>query len=142
MATPRRMGTETSETRARLLDVTEQIMLEGRRRPAGRIVVYDGDGYLVAGALAELLALEGREVELITGHETIAPFCAETLEDVLVRQRLHECGVAMRAGTVLTGIQPGSLTFDDAPCDFGAHIVLVAPASALQRILETLTTPA
>src|SRR4029077_4729849 len=25
----------------------EQIMLEGRRPPAGRIVVYDGDGYLV-----------------------------------------------------------------------------------------------
>lgn len=28
MAKPRRMGTETSETRARLLDVTEQIMLD------------------------------------------------------------------------------------------------------------------
>ena len=28
MATPRRVGTETSETRARLLDVTEQIMLD------------------------------------------------------------------------------------------------------------------
>ena len=82
-------------------------MLEGKRPRAGRIVVYDGDGYLVAAALAELLAREGREVELVTGYDTIAPFCAETLEDVLVRERLHECGVAMRTGTVLTGIEPG-----------------------------------
>ena len=64
-------------------------MLEGKRPRAGRIVVYDGDGYLMAGALAELLAREGREVELVTGYDTIAPFCAETLEDVLVRERLH-----------------------------------------------------
>ena len=38
-------------------------------RAPGRIVVYDGDGYLVAGALAELLAREGREVELVTGYD-------------------------------------------------------------------------
>ena len=92
----------------------EQIMLAGRRPAAGRIVVYDADGYLVAGALAELLAREGREVELVSGHETIVPFCAETLEDVLVRERLRECGVAMRAGTVLKRIEPGSLTLEDA----------------------------
>jgi len=53
----------------------EQLMLGRKRPPAGRIVVYDGDGYLVAGALAELLAREGREVELVTGFPTIAPFC-------------------------------------------------------------------
>jgi dimethylamine/trimethylamine dehydrogenase len=79
----------------------EQIVLDGLRPPAGRIVVYDGDGYLVAAALAELLAREGRDVELVTGYETVAPFCAETLEDALVRARLHECGVAMRTGAVL-----------------------------------------
>jgi hypothetical protein len=33
MATARRMGSETSETRARILDVTKQIML-GRVEPA------------------------------------------------------------------------------------------------------------
>jgi dimethylamine/trimethylamine dehydrogenase len=91
----------------------EQVMLGRKRPPAGRIVVYDGDGYLVAGALAELLAREGREVELVTGFPTIAPFCSETLEDVLVRERLHECGVVMRIGTELQGIEPGSLTFTD-----------------------------
>ena len=92
----------------------EQVMLEGKRPRAGRIVVYDGDGYLMGSALAELLAREGRQVELVTGYETIAPFCAETLEDVLVRERLHACGVVMRTSTVLTGIEPGSLTCEDA----------------------------
>ena len=89
-------------------------MLGGQRPPPGRVVVYDGDGYLVGAALAELLAREGREVELVTGYATVAPFCAETLEDVLIRARLHECGVAIRTGTVLTGIEPGRLTCDDA----------------------------
>jgi dimethylamine/trimethylamine dehydrogenase len=92
----------------------EQVMLGRERPPAGRIVIYDGDGYLVAGALAELLAREGLEVELVTGFATIAPFCSETLEDVLIRERLHACGVVMRTGTVLKGIEPGRLTFDDA----------------------------
>ena len=60
------------------------------------------------GALAELLAREGREVELVTGYDTVAPFCAETLEDVLVRERLHELRRrACARGTVLTGIEPG-----------------------------------
>jgi dimethylamine/trimethylamine dehydrogenase len=92
----------------------EQVMLGGERPPAGRIVVFDGDGYLVAGALAELLAREGREVELVTGFGAIAPFCSETLEDVLIRERLHACGVVMRTGTVLQGIEPGRLMFHDA----------------------------
>src|SRR6185503_7596213 len=69
----------------------EQIVLGGQRPPPGRVVVYDGDGYLVADALAELLAREGRVVEFVTGYGSVAPFCAETLEDVLVRARLHEC---------------------------------------------------
>jgi len=91
----------------------EQIVLAGSRPPAGRIVVYDGDGYLVAAAVAELLAREGRQVELVTGYDSIAPFCAETLEDVLVRARLHECGVAMRTGAVITSIEPGRVIGDD-----------------------------
>jgi dimethylamine/trimethylamine dehydrogenase len=107
----------------------EQIVLGGQRPVPGRVVVYDGDGYLVAAALAELLAREGREVEFVTGYASVAPFCAETLEDVLIRARLHECGVAMRTGTVLTGIASSRLMCDDAdgePLDLhAAGVVLV-----------------
>jgi dimethylamine/trimethylamine dehydrogenase len=91
----------------------EQVMLEGKRPRAGRIVVYDAEGYFMASALAELVAREGRAVELVTGYDAIAPFCAETLEDVLVRERLHACGVVMRTATVLTGIEPGGVSCED-----------------------------
>ena len=37
----------------------EQVLLEGARPPGPRVVVYDGDGYFAAPALAELLAGEG-----------------------------------------------------------------------------------
>ena len=85
----------------------EQVLLEGKRPPGPRVVVYDGDGYFAAAGLAELLAGEGHEVELVTGYDTVAPFAAETLEDVLTRSRLHEAGVAMRRATTLAGIEPG-----------------------------------
>jgi dimethylamine/trimethylamine dehydrogenase len=92
----------------------EQIVVGGKRPPPGRVVVFDGDGYVVAAAVAELLAGEGREVELVTGFETIVPHSAEMLEDALTRRRLHECGVTMRAGTVLDAIAPGALQCTDA----------------------------
>ncbi|MDX6598187.1 MAG: dimethylamine/trimethylamine dehydrogenase [Gaiellales bacterium] len=120
----------------------EQIVLGGRRPAAGRIVVYDGEGYLVGAALAELLAREGREVEFVTGYATVAPFCAETLEDVLVRARLHECGVTMRTGTVLTGIEPGRLTCDDPdgePLELAAAgVVLVTQRVSLDALYHEL----
>ena len=72
------------------------MLLEGKRPPGRRVVVYDGDGYFAAAGLAELLAREGLSVDLVTGFETIAPFSAETLEDALNRRRLHEAGVRMR----------------------------------------------
>ena len=87
-----------AETPAAHILTPEQIMLGGLRPPPGRVVVYDGEGYLVAAALAEYLAREGREVEFVTGYGTVAPFSAETLEDALIRERLHECGVLMRTG--------------------------------------------
>ena len=111
----------------------EQVLLEGKRPPGRRVVVYDGDGYFAAAGLAELLAGEGHEVELVTGYDTVAPFAAETLEDVLTRSRLHEAGVAMRPATTLTGIQPGRV---DAENEFGEPFTIAADAVVLatQRV--------
>jgi dimethylamine/trimethylamine dehydrogenase len=94
--------------------LTPERIMHGERPPAGPIVVYDGDGYLVAAGVAELLACEGRTVELVTGFDTIAPFCSETLEDALIRERLHACGVVMRTGVVMSAIGPGALACSDA----------------------------
>src|SRR3954468_20286771 len=120
----------------------ESVVLDGRRPGSGRVVVYDGEGYLVGAALAELLAREGRDVEFVTGYATVAPFCAETLEDVLIRARLHECGVAIRTGTVLTGIEPGRLTCTDSdaePLELAvAGVVLVTQRVSLDALFDEL----
>src|SRR3954447_15038898 len=111
----------------------EQVLLEGKRPPGRRVVVYDGDGYFAAAGLAELLAGEGHEVELVTGYDTVAPFAAETLEDVLTRSRLHEAGVAMRRTTTLTGIEPARVNAEN---EFGEPVTIAADAVVLvtQRV--------
>jgi dimethylamine/trimethylamine dehydrogenase len=91
----------------------EQIVLEGKRPPGERVVVYDGEGYYAATGVAELLALEGCQVELVTLCDRIAAVCDETLEGPLVRQRLHEVGVGMRAGATLDRIQPDGVAGTD-----------------------------
>jgi dimethylamine/trimethylamine dehydrogenase len=88
----------------------EQIMLEGKRPPGKRVVVYDGEGYFTAAGIAELLALDGHQVELVTSLEQIAPICDETLEGPLLRQRLHHAGVRMHRGVTIERIAPGLLT--------------------------------
>jgi dimethylamine/trimethylamine dehydrogenase len=106
----------------------EQVMLEGKRPPGRRVVVYDGEGYFMAPGLAELLALEGYVVELVTSLHEISPFSYETLEQTFLRGRLHELGIAMREETVVTAIEPGRLT---AVHEFGDEVVLDADAIVL-----------
>jgi dimethylamine/trimethylamine dehydrogenase len=106
----------------------EQVMLEGKVPPGKRVVVFDADGYYVAPGLAEKLVADGFEVELVTCHELVSPLSDETLEGPLLRQHLHDTGVAMRTGTLLTGIQPGHLTARD---DVGEALELEADAVVL-----------
>jgi dimethylamine/trimethylamine dehydrogenase len=91
----------------------EQVMLEGKAPPGKRIVVFDADGYFVAPGLAEKLVADGFEVELVTCHDLISPLSDETLEGPLLRQHLHDTGIGMRTGVLLTGIQAGGLTARD-----------------------------
>jgi dimethylamine/trimethylamine dehydrogenase len=91
----------------------EQVMVEGKVPSGKRVVVFDADGYYVAPGLAEKLVADGFEVELVTCHDLVSPLSDETLEGPLLRQHLHDTGIAMRTGTLLTGIQPGHLTARD-----------------------------
>jgi dimethylamine/trimethylamine dehydrogenase len=89
-------------------------MVENRRPRSKRVVVYDAEGYFVAPGIAELLALEGYEVELVTCLDQVAPVCDETLEGPLLRKRLHDRGVALRRGVTITGIEEHRVTgFDE-----------------------------
>jgi dimethylamine/trimethylamine dehydrogenase len=43
----------------------------------------------------------------VTCHHEIAPFCYETLEQALLRRRMHDTGIRQHAGVLLNSIGPG-----------------------------------
>ena len=113
----------------------EQIVLEGKRPAGDRVVVYDADGYYAGPGVAELLAREGFDVQLVTCHDQVAPFAAETLEDVLTRERLHAAGVAMHRAVTVTAVDEGGV---DAEGEFGEPVRIDADGVVLvtQRVAD------
>jgi dimethylamine/trimethylamine dehydrogenase len=106
----------------------EQVMLEGKRPPGGRVVVFDADGYYMGPGLAEKLVDDGFVVELVTCHDLVSPLSDETLEGALLRQHLHDRGIAMRTGVMVTGIAPGRLAAQDhlgEPLELDADAVVL-----------------
>jgi dimethylamine/trimethylamine dehydrogenase len=85
--------------------LTPEQVISGSRPAAGRpVVVYDAEGYYVGPGIAELLALEGYDVHLVTSHPVISPVSDGTLEGDFLRRHLHQAGVRMHAGVTLTDI--------------------------------------
>jgi dimethylamine/trimethylamine dehydrogenase len=113
----------------------QQVMLEGKSPPGKRVLVFDAEGYFMAAGLAEKLAGDGFAVDLASPLERIAPICDETLEGPMLRQHLHDLGIALRPGTMLTGIEPGGVTATD---EFGEPYELEADAVVLvtQRLSD------
>jgi dimethylamine/trimethylamine dehydrogenase len=85
----------------------EQVMLDGKRPPGHRTVVYDAEGYFMGAGLAELLVAEGYQVRLVTPYPQISPLSDETLEGPLLRRHLHELGVIADCGIDLTAVEAG-----------------------------------
>ena len=73
-------------------------MLEGKRPPGSRVIVYDSDGYYAAPGLAELLRAEGCEVTIVTPLEKVAEASDAALEGPLLRQHLHDLGIGLVPG--------------------------------------------
>jgi dimethylamine/trimethylamine dehydrogenase len=122
-------------------------MLEGKRPPARRVLVYDCEGYFLGAGLAELLESEGHDVVLATPFDNVAPVCDETLEGPRLRRHLHDRGVHVLTETVLTALEPGRAVGTgafDAPLELAMDaIVLVTqrlPRDGLYR--ELVATPA
>jgi dimethylamine/trimethylamine dehydrogenase len=97
----------------------EDVMLSGRRPATPRVTVYDCEGYFMGVAMAELLAIEGFTVELVTPHERVAPLADETLEGNGSRRRLQELGVVCATGTTLTRIDGETMILEreDQPAE-------------------------
>jgi dimethylamine/trimethylamine dehydrogenase len=70
-------------------------MLEGKRAPGARVVVYDCEGYYAGAGIAELLRAEGSDVTLVTPLEKVAGVADAALEGPLLRQHLHDLGIRL-----------------------------------------------
>jgi dimethylamine/trimethylamine dehydrogenase len=114
------------------------------RLPAGPVVVYDDDGYLMGGAIAELLAKRGHEVTLVAPLELVSYWTIHALDQPFIHKRLAENGVALRLNTRLSGCGEGFLdlacNFTEAPSQIDcAALVLVTsrlPNDALYHELK------
>ena len=113
----------------------EQLMLDGKRPPGERVLVWDCEGYFAGTGVAERLALDGHSVDLATSLHVIAPYTDETLEGPQVRQRLHEVGVRQHRGVQLLEVTPGGVRATD---EFGEPFELETDAVCLvtQRLSE------
>jgi dimethylamine/trimethylamine dehydrogenase len=122
----------------------EQIMLEGKRPTGPRVAVYDCEGYFMGGGIAEVLNAEGYEVQLVTPHSVVAPFCDETLEGPMFRQRMNDAGIKMRVGTYVLDVARGRISGRSeygAPITFDLDsVVLVTQRLSNDSLYRELTS--
>lgn len=71
------------------------------------MVVYDDDTYTMGGLMADLLAMEGFEVALVTPFPVVSPWAGMTMEQERIQSRLLELGV-----TIHTNRQAGKRLSD------------------------------
>ncbi|WP_374375918.1 FAD-dependent oxidoreductase [Dongia sp.] len=81
-------------------------IMAGKRPATGPIVIFDGEEYYMASALAEMLAKEGRQVTYVTGAGVVSAWSVKTAEQHLVQARLIECGVEIVVSQVVTELFP------------------------------------
>jgi dimethylamine/trimethylamine dehydrogenase len=82
--------------------------------PAGRVVVYDDDHYIMGGVLAELCAGRGCEVTLVTPAPLVSIWSQYALEQVRIERRLRSLGVALLTRHEISQIAPGEVTVVDS----------------------------
>jgi dimethylamine/trimethylamine dehydrogenase len=87
----------------------EQIMVEGKTAPGTRVLVLDDDGYFMGVSLAEKLALEGKQVTLVTHLAHVAPYMDFTLEAPNMHRKLHKLGVELVTHHVPKRLEEGKV---------------------------------
>ena len=69
------------------------------------VLIYDDDHYYMGGVLAELLAMNGYSVSLVTPASLVSYWSQFTLEQERIQYKLVQLGVKLYPQTVLSGIQ-------------------------------------
>ena len=84
---------------------TPDDIMAGRAPADGPILVYDDDGYIMAGLIAEKLTLDGRNVTLMMPDAKVSPWTDNTLEQHAIQRRLLKLGVSILANRQLAALQ-------------------------------------
>ncbi len=71
--------------------------------PDGPTLVYDGDGYYMAGVVAERIRAEGHEVTYCTASDSVSRWAGNTSERWRVRTHLMGLGIKIETAQMLAG---------------------------------------
>ena len=117
--------------------MTPEEVMRGDHIEATSVVVYDCDGYFVGPSIAEKLARDGKQVVLVTSHDTIAPYMHFTLESRRMQELLIGLGVTLIAHHSVSEVFPDevrgyNIYARDAAVSWSADAVVFVRALALR----------
>jgi dimethylamine/trimethylamine dehydrogenase len=107
--------------------ITPDDIMEGRL-PEGPTLVYDEDGYYMAGAIAERLRAAGLPVTYATPSDSVASWGEVTVEAARVRKRLVALGVDLALSRSLASFDGAGATLD---CVYGGGALGLAVSSVV-----------
>jgi 2,4-dienoyl-CoA reductase-like NADH-dependent reductase (Old Yellow Enzyme family) len=122
----------------------EAILLDGAR-PAGRVFLFDAEGYHTGTGIAELLASGGAEVQFVTaGYSPVSARNTDNWEERYIVQRLKANRVRLRPTTWVRGIEQGAVRLYDVhtgeesrePADAVILSTAREPIDGIARALE------
>ncbi|WP_333712974.1 oxidoreductase [Yoonia sp.] len=122
----------TPEARPRVF--TPDDIMDGRL-PDGPTVVFDGEGYYMAGVLAERIRQEGHAVTYVTSDDSVSRWAGNTSERWRVRTHLLALGVTIETAQTLTGFDGSEVILECAYS--GAEKTL----AATNIVMVTARTP-
>jgi dimethylamine/trimethylamine dehydrogenase len=93
--------------------LTPDDLFAGRRPGGDRVLVFDDDHYYLGGALAELLASEGRHVTLVTPAGRVSEWTVNTMEQPRIHRRLVEAGIELLPDRALVAVEAGEARLRD-----------------------------
>lgn len=111
--------------------------------PTGPVVVFDDDHYYIGGVIAEALRSGGFEVTLVTPANEVSTWTKRTEEQPRIQARILRLGIAVETGTVLTGVNEGSVTLQSIHTEGvreveAANVVMVTSREPMDALYQTV----
>ena len=113
--------------------------------PNGSVVVFDDDHYYMGGVLAELLAINGALVTLVTPSAYVSDWTNNTLEQAAIHKKLAELGVTIVLNKAVAKINKDSVTtvctYTEQQSNIEANaVVLVTAKTPTDELWSELST--